>query len=68
MGVFGVRGEVATGGRGHLERANEYRTYSPIIDPFTEFSGCGGWETEKSSDSSNRMKSREDRWRYGRRK
>ena len=28
----------------------------PIIDPFSEFSRCGGREKAKSSDSSNRMK------------
>ena len=27
----------------------------PIIDPFSKFCGCGVWEKEKSSDSSNWM-------------
>ena len=41
---------------------------APPSIPFSEFSGCGGGEKEKSPDFSNRMKNREDRRRHGRRK
>ena len=56
------RGEVATGGWDHLERADERRIQRAIIDP-SEFSGCGGRVKEKSLREINPLEKRADRWR-----
>ena len=57
------RGEVATGGWDHLERADERRIQRAIIDP-SEFSGCGGRVKEKSLREINPLEKRADRWRH----